>query len=262
MDRDAVLPWHATPVRPAPRMALWSEAFRPAETTDAWRHERAELAAGTAGRRAGRSTRPCRRGRPHRLAAARALETPGKRATLVTTSRGLGRRVAAELLRWGVRVDDSAGVPLDQSPPGSFLLLTAQLATPDASPVQLLAALKHPLAAGGIERAEFRRRVRALERLALRGIRPAGGLHGLGGRAAGRRRAGGPPRLARRPSQQRRDRSTDLMAGEQGRLGGLLEAHLALTEWLAADADRGSRRAVVARGRPLRPRVHGGGRGL
>ena len=138
---------------------------------------------------------------------AEALETPGKRATLVTTSRGLGRRVAAELLRWGVRVDDSAGVPLDQSPPGSFLLLTAQLATPDASPVQLLAALKHPLAAGGIERAEFRRRVRALERLALRGIRPAGGLHGLGGRAAGRRRAGGPPRLARRPSQQRRGRS-------------------------------------------------------
>ena len=235
VDRDAVLPWHATPVRPAPRMALWSEAFRPAETTDAWRHERAELAAGTAGVELDAAPDPAAEAVRIALRLRRALETPGKRATLVTTSRGLGRRVAAELLRWGVRVDDSAGVPLDQSPPGSFLLLTAQLATPDASPVQLLAALKHPLAAGGFERAEFRRRVRALERLALRGIRPAGGLHGL----AAVLQAGDAPEdlrawlgavaTAARPF-------TDLMAGEQGRLGGLLEAHLALTEWLAADA--------------------------
>jgi ATP-dependent helicase/nuclease subunit B len=166
----------------------------------------------------------------------RALETPGKRAALVTTSRSLGRRVAAELLRWGIAVDDSAGVPLDQSPPGAFLLLVAQFAAPEASPVQLLAALKHPLAAGGIERAEFRRRVRALERLALRGIRPAGGLAGL------------PAVLQARDDDTEDLRAWlaavtaavrpvgDLLAGEQGRLGRLLEAHLALAEWLAADA--------------------------
>ena len=52
--------------------------------------------------------------------------------------------------RWGVVLDDSAGLPLDQTPPGGFLLLTALLAAPDASPVDLLAALKHPLAAGGM----------------------------------------------------------------------------------------------------------------
>ena len=64
-----------------------------------------------------------------------ALETPGKRAALVTPSRSLGRRVAAELLRWGIELDDSAGVPLDQSPPGSFLLLTAHLLASDGAPV-------------------------------------------------------------------------------------------------------------------------------
>jgi ATP-dependent helicase/nuclease subunit B len=237
VDRAAVQPWPAMlpTAQAAPRMALWSEAFRPAETTDAWRHGRAELAEGTAGIELDAAPDPASEAVRIALRLRRALETPGKRAALVTTSRGLGRRVVAELLRWGVRVDDSAGVPLDQSPPGSFLLLTAQLATPDASPVQLLAALKHPLAAGGIERAEFRRRVRALERLALRGIRPAGGLNGV---AAVLEAGDAPEHLrtwlhgvatAARPL-------TDRLAGEPARMGGLLEAHLALAEWLAGDA--------------------------
>ena len=108
-----------------------------------------------------------------------ALETPGKRAVLVTPSRNLGRRVAAELLRWGIRVDDSAGVPLDQSPPGSFLLLTAHLVAGDAAPVPLLAALKHPLASGGIgPRRVPPPRARAGARAAARAA-PAGGLAGL-----------------------------------------------------------------------------------
>ncbi len=167
-----------------------------------------------------------------------ALETPGKRAALVTTNRGLGRRVAAELLRWGVRVDDSAGVPLDQSPPGSFLLLSAQMAAADASPIHILSTLKHPLAAGGIERGAFRRLVRVLERHALRGIRPAGGLGGLAAALA----TGDAPddvrtwldgiAAAARPL-------TDLLATGRARLGELLEAHLAWAEWLATDLTGG-----------------------
>ncbi|MDW8370930.1 MAG: double-strand break repair protein AddB, partial [Geminicoccaceae bacterium] len=108
-----------------------------------------------------------------------ALETPGRRAVLVTADRHLARRVAAELRRWAIEVDDSAGTPLDQTPPGTFLLLTARVLLDEAPPVPLLAALQHPLAQGGLGRREFRRRVRALERALLRGPRIAGGLPGL-----------------------------------------------------------------------------------
>ena len=77
-------------------------------------------------------------------------------------------------------------MPLDQTPPGSFLLLTAHLVAGDASPVALLAALKHPLASGGIGPGAFRRHVRALERGLLRGPRLAGGLDGLASACARR----------------------------------------------------------------------------
>ena len=179
--RDAAQPWSGSlpTAGQTARMALWSDAFRPAETTDAWRRERPWIAAGVAGVELEEAPDPAAEAIRIALRLREALEAPGKRAALVTTNRGLGRRVAAELQRWGVQVDDSAGVPLDQSPPGSFLLLSAQMAAADASPIHILSTLKHPLAAGGIERGAFRRLVRLLERLALRGIRPAGGLDGL-----------------------------------------------------------------------------------
>src|SRR5690606_35078154 len=40
-----------------------------------------------------------------------ALETPGRRAALVTPDRDLARRVATALSRWGIDIDDSAGQP-------------------------------------------------------------------------------------------------------------------------------------------------------
>ncbi|MEE9316839.1 MAG: double-strand break repair protein AddB, partial [Rhodospirillales bacterium] len=108
-----------------------------------------------------------------------ALETPEKTAALVTPDRGLARRVAAELARWGIEVDDSAGLPLAQTPPGAFLRLTARMAADGLAPVALLAALKHPLAAGGMKASAFLDRVRTLEVELLRGPRPAPGLKGL-----------------------------------------------------------------------------------
>src|SRR5262249_57319846 len=106
-------------------------------------------------------------------------EEPGKRAALVTPDRGLARRVAAELKRWNIEVDDSAGQPLDRTPPGTFLRLTAQMLAEELAPIPLLAALKHPLAAGGLDAAIFRAWVRRFERAALRGSRPAPGIGGL-----------------------------------------------------------------------------------
>ena len=108
-----------------------------------------------------------------------ALERPGARAALVTPDRALAGRVSAELLRWGVVADDSAGERLADSPPAVFLRLLAQAMAERLAPVALLSLLKHPLAAVGFAPAACRRAARALERAALRGPRPRPGLEGL-----------------------------------------------------------------------------------
>ncbi|MEQ8665053.1 MAG: double-strand break repair protein AddB [Rhodospirillales bacterium] len=113
------------------------------------------------------------------LAMRETLETPARTAALVTPDRDLARRVAAELRRWNIAIDDSAGQPLGQTEPGAFVRLTAALLTGDFGPVELLSTLKHPLAAGGRAVAEFRRLARLLEMAALRGPRPAPGWEGL-----------------------------------------------------------------------------------
>ncbi len=117
-----------------------------------------------------------------------ALETPGARAALVTPDRDLAGRVSAELLRYGVVADDSAGEALAATPPAVFLRLLAHAVAEQLSPVALLSLLKHPLAAAGLPPAACREAARGLERLALRGPRPTPGLTGL--RLAARRARG------------------------------------------------------------------------
>jgi ATP-dependent helicase/nuclease subunit B len=108
-----------------------------------------------------------------------AIETPGRRAALITPDRGLAVRVSAELLRWGVVADDSAGEPLAQTPPAVFLRLLARAVAEGLPPVALLALLKHPLAAAGLAPAHCREAARALEIAALRGPRPPAGFAAL-----------------------------------------------------------------------------------
>ena len=108
-----------------------------------------------------------------------ALETPGRTAALVTPDRRLARRVAASLGRWGIAIDDSAGMPLDKTAPGIFLRQVAEAVAEGFSPVALLALCKHPLAAAGMVPAELRRAARLLERWVLRGPKPGGGIDGL-----------------------------------------------------------------------------------
>ncbi len=91
------------------------------------------------------------------------LETPEKTAALVTSDRNLARRVSAELERWDVMVDDSAGRPLSLTATGIFLRLTAQAAESE-SRLKLLALLKHPLLRMGQEAADIRLQVRDLEK--------------------------------------------------------------------------------------------------
>lgn len=106
------------------------------------------------------------------------LEVPERTAALVTPDRELAARVAAHLRRWGIEADDSAGLPLSLTPPGTLLLALARVAAERFAPVALLDLLKHPLVRKGEERLPWLDRVRELDRL-LRGPRPAPGLNGL-----------------------------------------------------------------------------------
>ncbi len=108
-----------------------------------------------------------------------ALEVPDARAALVTPDRALAGRVAAELARFGVVVDDSAGEPLGETPPGALLRLLARAVADGLAPVALLSVVKHPLAAFGLTAAECRRLARRLEIRVLRGPAPPPGIAGL-----------------------------------------------------------------------------------
>lgn len=197
IGRDAVRDWpepaaDAVPGEAPPaRVGLVAEALRPAATTEAWARkplDRDTLAAALGPQLCRIVCRdPGEEARAIALAFRRTLDTPGKTATLVTPDRDLGRRVAAEMQRWGVHVDDSAGVPLAATAPASFLLLLARAVEDGLAPTGLLALLKHPLCAAGQAPADTRRQARALERAALRGTRPAAGIEGLRRRVAAMR---------------------------------------------------------------------------
>ena len=154
----------------ARRVRLIAEALRPAVTTDAWRR----LPAQRADTLDGLTRYDCVGAQQEAVTIAlllrRKLETPGATAALVTPDRGLARRVASELRRWDIDIDDSAGLPLNRTPPGVFLRLVLDLAASQLAPVPLLAALKHPLASGGLPPVAFRDLARQLEQ-AIRGPR-------------------------------------------------------------------------------------------
>ncbi|HEY3636747.1 MAG TPA: double-strand break repair protein AddB [Rhizomicrobium sp.] len=180
--RGDVPDWPKVHTTPESRMMLLREALRPAPTTDAWRalaeNGASDIADGLNGLGVVAAAHPGEEALAVALILRETVETPGKTAALVTPDRGLARRVVAELMRWDIAIDDSAGVPLAQTPPAVFLSLLADAAAEEFAPVPLLALLKHPLS-GEAETAVFRRNVRLLDKFILRGPRPDPGLAGL-----------------------------------------------------------------------------------
>lgn len=175
-----VMDWPAGVAAPRPaRAALLSTAMRPAEATDAWRDLPAASDAAITGVWRVDCPGPREEAAAIALMLREVLERPGRTAALVTPDRALARRVAIELKRWGVAIDDSAGLDLLATPPGVFLRLVAEMMDDQAAPVPLLACFKHPLAKGGRSRGEFRGLTRRLEMKALRGPRPAPGFAGM-----------------------------------------------------------------------------------
>ncbi len=207
VDRQAVRDWPESatekgagrPAAPVARVRLIAEALRPAETIRARAGDplgSEELAAALG---PDLSLVVCRdpgeEARVIAMAFRRTLDTLGKTATLVTPDRKLGRRVAAEMKRWGVTVDDSAGLPLAATPPASFLLLLVRTVSDALAPIGLLALLKHPLCSAGQAPRTTRQQARALERAALRGPRPKAGIDGLRQRLEASRENGYGPGL-------------------------------------------------------------------
>jgi ATP-dependent helicase/nuclease subunit B len=167
------------------RAAIVSSALLPAERTHGWK-ERAEHLDARGVRAAMADVRriDCQSEREEALVIALALrrfvaEHEDGVAALVTPDRKLGRRVAAELRRWRIEIDDSAGQPLAQTSPGAYLLALCEAAESEWAPIPLLALLKHPLAAAGRTPGILRRSARRLDRAVLRGPRPAPGWAGL-----------------------------------------------------------------------------------
>lgn len=116
----------------------------------------------------------------------------GRTAALVTPDRHLARRVAANMRRWEIDVNDSAGQPLSQTPVGVFLSLVVQAAHDDLEPVALLSLLKHPLCRMGSDRKRFRDLVWHFEKVCLRGPAPPRGAQGLFDRLSHALQSGAP----------------------------------------------------------------------
>ncbi|KAB1075766.1 double-strand break repair protein AddB [Methylobacterium planeticum] len=183
LPRAAVTALGAPDAEARARARLLSQALRPAETTDAWARiagpERAGIAAGGL---AGLAVAEAADEREEALIAAIALretlEVPGATAALITPDRGLATRVAAELARWGIVAEDSAGLALARSPAGRLARLAAELAA-EMHPARLITLLSHPLVRLGLPRAEVVRGAAALEIGVLRGPAPAPDFAGL-----------------------------------------------------------------------------------
>ena len=99
------------------------------------------------------------------------LENKGKTAALVTHDRELAHLVANIMPRFGVNIDDSAGVSLLQTPIAVFLRLVAEVAASNLEILPLISLLKHPLTNVGMNRFEFLESTREYE-LAVRSKKP------------------------------------------------------------------------------------------
>lgn len=107
-----------------------------------------------------------------------ALEVAGKRVALITPDRELAVRVAGQLHRWGIDVDDSAGIPLLQTPPGTLALALVDAICSRFSASSILAIAKHPLVFAGTDRLDWLDHVRQLD-LVLRGTASGIGLSAI-----------------------------------------------------------------------------------
>ena len=186
LPRRNILPWPSLAKKStgSNRQKLLALALRPAEATGDWLHQLEQLSQEidlpkTVQRLSiAEADDEADEALTISIAMRETLSIPGKTAILVTPDRVLGRRVSSRLQRWGIMLDDSAGVPFANTLRGNFLRLVADWVQDVADPVNLLALLKHPLCRVGFETSKCSAMVQQLD-LSLRGFRPGEGFAGL-----------------------------------------------------------------------------------
>ena len=166
------------------RARVAQEALRPSATSEAWlsldeRVPDEQMATAFAGLTAVEADDERAEALAAAIAMREVLETPGKTAALVTPDRGLAERVAIELQRWGIKVDDSAGRSLFRTAAGHLSALILDIVQSDYSAGTVLALLNHPMTHLGLPQATVSRAACALEIGAVRGIVLKPGIAGL-----------------------------------------------------------------------------------
>lgn len=143
------------------REKLISEIMRPAIISDCWRNLTKQIDVLKATK--GVSLLECKTQRDEAIAIAlkmrEVLNIPEKTVALITYDRNLARRVMAELSRFNIKIDDSAGIPLHLSPIGIFLRLIVDACENLDSEVSLISLLKNPFMLLGESPATFRKKV-------------------------------------------------------------------------------------------------------
>ncbi len=148
VGHEAVKEWHKAPPACPARNRLVSLSLRPAPVTDQWLTEGPklnDLAEATEGMTLVEAPSPRAEAETIALRLRQAVEN-GETAALITPDRMLTRQVAAALGRWNITPDDSAGMPLNLSPPGRFLRHVSQMWGRPMTAEAMLTLLKHPLA--------------------------------------------------------------------------------------------------------------------
>jgi len=174
--------------RPATRTVLVRRALTLADATGEWSEARRALGArkinaATEGLALAVAETPHHEARTVAVAAHKAL-LDAKSVGIVSPDRLLARRIAHELERFQVHIEDSAGTPLAQSRAARLMRLAVRLLAGAYAPVDLAALLASPHVELGLGRSEVARRRHLLELAALRGLSPGGGLAGFRARIA------------------------------------------------------------------------------
>ncbi len=165
------------------RGRLVSEALCPAEATDGWTLFREnvdprELCVALEGVSLIEAGDEREEALALAIAMRHTLEAPGATAALVIPDRRLARRVRAELQRWGIEAEDSAGEPLSARPIGALARLLLDCAASKMAAPDLAALFAHPLFRLGLSGDDTEHDATLLEVGLLRSCRAAGGLTG------------------------------------------------------------------------------------
>lgn len=173
------------PLEPEAGLRNWasSEIMRSSQTTEKWhgilQNKSGKLPAALKGINLIEAPNRHIEARSIALILRHALEIPDQRAALVTPDRDLASRVKAELARWNISIEDTAGVPLTQFGIAALAQRLLDLVISGFSTANLVSLLRHPDCNLGLSHAQLEARLNQLEVAVMRGYGPTSGLQNL-----------------------------------------------------------------------------------